>query len=306
MLSQRNMLDAVAKNVADELAGKGFMPNPLRAKLVGSRMALRGEQEFKSLAEAGGPSLDCFRALCTRCLGVGASLTAFLISGLPLDKRVRAEIETLGGIANTIVAVFDSLLDVSQSAPVLFAADPQFSDDASICASQKLVCNLVDLYFRKLDLLSTTAPRVRLLLERAIQRLYEAELRTAEPNRMQWSAWWRKNALLMIIMGLPAWLQMRDSDESEFAAHVMWLGRVGEFFGWLDDASDYELDQMTGGANWLRQRHESSIKECARRIAAKGQRVLSFWDARNSDSRARDTFTVIAWMWLNPACPDMA
>jgi len=291
------MPNAVAKTVAAELAGMGFMPHPLCGKLVGSRMANRGEQEFRCLCKESS-SVGPFRTVCAQYMGTGASLTEFLISGLNLDREVKSEIATLGGIANTIVSVFDKLLDSSGCVPVLFSDNPQFSADPEICAKQRLVVDLVELYYGRLRLFSSTAPRVRTLLDRAIRRLYQAELRTAVPNAMPWSAWWRKDALLTIIMGLPAWLQMRDNDQLEFAKHLMWLGRVGEFFGWLDDASDYEIDSATGSANWLHLRHESSVHDCARRIAAKGQRVLKFWDSRNGDSPERDTFTVISWMWL--------
>jgi hypothetical protein len=291
------MPNAVARSLAAELAAMGFMPNPLRAKLVGSRMADRGEQEFTCLRKESA-ALDSFRTVCAHYLGTGASLTEFLISGLTLDREVKSQIATLGGIANTIIGVFDKLLDDSQCVPVLFGDNPQLSADSEICGKQKLVLDLVDLYFRKLDSLNATALRVRALLELAIRRFYQAELGTAA-NALSWSAWWRKNALLTVIMGLPAWLHMRDSDHFRFREHLMWLSRVGEFLGWLDDAADYESDAAAGSANWLLLWHESSINNRIGRIAAKGQRVLRFWDARNADSPARDTFMVIAWMWLN-------
>ncbi len=292
------MLNAVAQCVAAELAARGFMTDPLCGKLVGARMADRGEREFQCLRKES-VSLASFPAMCIHHLGVGASFTEFLICGLPLDRGLKSELATLGGIAHAIFAVFDALLDVSRCVPVLFGNNPQLSADSETCGKQQLVLDLVDLYFRKLDSLPATAPPVRRLLEQAIQRLYKAELRTADPNALRWSTWWRKNALPIVIMGLPAWLHMRESYQSEFAGHVLWLGRVGEFLGWLDDAADYERDASAGSANWLRLRHKSSIDDCARRIAAKGRLVLNSWDSRNADSPVRDTFTVIAWNWLS-------
>jgi hypothetical protein len=291
------MLNALAQCLAAELAASGFTTDPLCGKLVAARMADRGEWEFQCLCQESA-SLASFPAMCIHHLGVGASFTEFLICGLPLDRALKCELATLGGIAHAIFAVFDALLDVSGCVPVLFGDNPQLSADSETSGKQQLVLDLVALYFRKLDSFPATTPPVRRLLEQAIQRLYKAELKTAAPNALRWSTWWRKNALPIVIMGLPAWLHMRDSDQSDFAQHLMWLGRVGEFLGWLDDASDYERDAAAGSANWLRLHHES-IDDCARRIAAKGRRVLNFWDSRNADSPVRDTFTFLAWNWLS-------
>ena len=290
------MLTGVAQSLTAELAAIGFMPESLGIKLVGARIADRAECEFERLSQNIAPPKR-WRALCVHHLGIGASFTEFLIAGLPLEREFKSKVASLGGIAHTIYALFDALLDVSQAPPVLFAGDPRFAADPEIRGKQELVVSLVNLYFQKLSLLSG-APRIHALLERVIRRLHEAELRSAMPRQIERKTWWRKNALPIVVMGLPAWLSTPPESKIRFAEHIMWLGRVGEFLGWLDDFSDYERDGASGHANRLRLENSVSIEAHARRAAAMARRILGFWDSRNGISPARDTFTVIAWTWL--------
>ncbi len=296
------MPDAVAQSLQRELPNIGIDPGPLCIKLVGARIADRGETEFERLSREN-PLLMPHRAVCVRHLGVGASFTEFLISSLQLNRDSRSAVASLGGIAHTIYAVFDSLLDESQSVPNLFAAqDPCPPADVAIRSKHQLVIDLVNLYFRDVNLLSPGNPRILAFLERAIQKLYRAELRSAEPNHFRWSTWWRKNVLPIVIMGVPAWLSVPTASNISFADHLRWLARVGEFLGWLDDFSDYDRDCSSGQINRLTFESGISIPALAKRVSAKGRRVLEAWDAVNADSPARDTFTVITWMWL--AAPD--
>jgi len=306
------MLTAVAQTLAAELAATGFMPDPLGVKLVGARIADRGEYEFARLSQAIVPP-QCLRAVCAHHLGIGASFTEFLAGGLPLDREFGSEVASLGGIAHTIFALFDALLDVSECAPELFGGDTRFAADPTIRSEQELVVRLVELYFHKLGMLCSGASRVRALLERTIHKLYAAEIQSALRGEIGWKTWWRKNALPIVVMGLPAWFFIPRNSKIEFVEHMLWLGRVGEFLGWLDDFSDYERDCASGHANRLRLQDEVSIKPCARRVAARGQRVLRYWDLHNEVSPARDTFTVVAWKWLaipefnlppSPSAPD--
>lgn len=291
------MPGALAQRLATELATAGFKPDPLLIKLVGGRIAERGKHEFERL----GPAVTeagSWRTVCAHHLGIGASFTDFLTSGLALEREIRSEISSLGGIAHTIFAVFDFLLDVSGSAPELFSDHVQLAADPDVRSRQKLVIDLVHLYFRKAKALSSSAPHVYELLERGIHKLHAAELLTSKQHEIEYSTWWRKNALPIILMGLPAWLSVPGKSKISFTDHMLWLGRVGEFLGWLDDISDYERDCALGHANRLRLNGAFSIERFVRRVTAKGQRVLNLWDSRNGVSPARDTFRVIVWMWL--------
>jgi hypothetical protein len=291
------MLDAIALSLAADLAASGFAPDPLSVKLVGARIADRGAFEFECLPSTITPPKP-LRSLCAHHLGMGASLTEFLIGGVSPDRDFIAAAASLGGIAHTIFAVFDALLDVSHCVPQLFGGDSVLASDPEIRSRQQLVIELVNLYFLRLSLFPPDSLRVRALLDRAIRRLYDAELHSAMPAEVCWKTWWRKNALPIIVMGLPAWLSIRPEGKIGFPQHLQWLGRVGEFLGWLDDFADYEQDCALGNANRLRLQDAISMEACARRVAAKGRRVLSFWDSHNSVSPARDTFRVIVWTWL--------
>jgi hypothetical protein len=291
------MPDRVAAILAGELARSGFEPEPLTVKLVGARMADRGADEFDRLARSI-PRVSQFESFCVHHLGAGASLTEFLVSGTGREREHLSEIAFLGGIAHTIYAAFDRLLDSVGSVPELFGRLPFADHDSAITAEQRLVIELVDFYLQRLHRLASKSPGVEAFIERAIHRLYEAELRSGSGHALAWKTWWRKNALPIVVMGLPVWLLTCNKSKIRFPDHLLWLGRVGEFFGWVDDFADFEQDYACGHANWLRLASQDSISSLARRVAAKGRRVLHLWDERNQPGPARDTFLVIVWMWL--------
>jgi hypothetical protein len=297
------MPHAVAEFLAAELAQIGLEPEPLLTKLVASRIADRGDSEFESLAVRF-RDVGALRSKCRYHLGIGASLTEFLIGGLSSKQEFQLQVASLGGIAHTIYALFDSLLDVSGCVPELFTSRPEWSADPKIRTQQEFVTDLVRFYFQKLDGLSFEGSPVRAFIERAIHKLYAAELQSAVPGEIERKAWWRKNALPIIVMALPAWFSAQEGSNMRFTEHLMWLGRVGEFLGWLDDFSDSEKDQAAGQANRLNALGRSFIQVLARKVAIKGQRVLQFWDSRNSDIALRNTFTVIVWTSLAPPAPE--
>ena len=290
--------ESIARILATELARRGFRPEPLTVKLVGARMADRGADEFDSLAQSVA-DIARFDNFCVHHLGAGASLTEFLVSGMGLAKEHLLEVASLGGIAHAIYAAFDGLLDSVGIAPELFGGAPCAGHDSAMPAQQRLVTWLVEFYFERLRSLSPKSPRMEAFIERAIHRLYEAELQSARGAALKWRTWWRKNALPIIVMALPGWLLTCNQSKMRFSEHLLWLGRVGEFFGWIDDFADYEHDYACGHANWLRHVTGLPVEAVARRVAAKGQRVIHFWDRRNQAGPARDTFLVIVWMWLN-------
>ncbi|HZS55168.1 MAG TPA: hypothetical protein VFA65_12245 [Bryobacteraceae bacterium] len=293
------MQTPLADFLVQELGLAGFAPDPLLIKLVASRMADRGANEFQNLRGRLG-EVEHLRCKCMYHLGVGASLTEFLVAGLPLSRDARREVASLGGIAHTIYAVFDTLLDTSGSVPELFGEQTRLSGDPEIRSQQQLVLDLVKLYFAKLNSLPELNGRIQVMTARAIERLYRAELHSAQPGDVTFSTWWRKNALPIVIMGLPGWISASGKSTISFTEHLLWLGRVGEFFGWVDDFSDYEKDRASGQANRLKLMEKTSLRSFARNTATKGKRILRLWESRNDDPATRNTFTVVVWTSLVP------
>jgi hypothetical protein len=288
--------DAVGNLLLAELDKLGFAPDDLLTKLVGSRIGQRGEDEFQ-IVSARFPDVGDVRPMFTHHLGIGASMTEFLIAGLALHSAMRAQVASLGGIAHTIYALFDSLLDVSGCVPELFSNQSPvvFGADTH---KQELLIRLVGLYFERLNSMSGQATKIRALLERTIHKLHKAELESSAPGEITRQAWWRKNALPLVVMALPGWLFATDLSNIRFTEHLLWLCRVGDFLGWLDDFSDFEKDSASGQANRLKQYDPTLFPNLARQAAIRGQRALQLWDLRNSNPLARNTFTVIAWTSL--------
>jgi hypothetical protein len=101
------------------------------------------------------------------------------------------------------------------------------------------------------------------------------------------------------MLGLPAWIAADSFDSCRCMRHLMWLARVGEFFGWVDDCVDYTEDVTLGQANRIDGRLCSISKEqFVRKIAASGKQLLAQWDLANGPSTLRSTFGVIVWSWI--------
>lgn len=291
------MLSPVARVLAADLATAGFAPDSLCAKLVAARIADRGREEYRKLPESITAS-GVWRQTSVHHLGVGASLTDFLVSGIGLDRERRAEVATLGGTAHLIYAVFDSLLDNDGCVPDLFSETPAASLIPGMEAKHQFVKQLVEIYFKRLGPSVDGPEHFRSLLEKAIRRLYQAELQSVSPPASFRQVWWRKNALPIAVMGMPAWLPPVSRRYIGFTEHVQWLVRVGEFFGWLDDFADYDRDETSGHLNRLRLERVISVESLAKRVGDKARRIMYLWDSRNRDSPARDTYRVLVWTWL--------
>lgn len=291
------MPSLVARLLAVELAATGFAPSPLCAKLVGARIADRGQEEYRKLPDSIRAASE-WRKTSEHHLGVGASLTDFLMCGTGLDTTHRSKVATLGGIAHLIYAIFDHLLDTGSCVPDPF---PKTSADSQIQGAEvkhHFVNQLVESYYERLGPTAAGTEHVRSLLEKAIRRLHRAELQSAGSPASPRQVWWRKNALPIAVMGMPAWLPSFSRRYIGFTEYIQWLVRVGDFFGWLDDFSDYERDHASGHLNRLTFEPTISMEALAKRVADKGRRVLCVWDSRNRDSPARDTFRVLVWTWL--------
>jgi hypothetical protein len=283
----------------------------MRVHLVRSRIAARGEAELTRLS--GAIPVTGFRLFLIRHLGTGACLTEFLIAGTGADRVHASHVASLGGIANAIIAAFDHLVDTGKPADLLRLAQrlpfnprprelhlPVSTPEDNPDDLESLTYSLITLYFQRLRALKVTNPGILKLTERAIERMYRAEMRTATGSALvSRSVWWRKNTLPIAVMGLPAWLAS-GGGPFKFGDHLRWLCRAGEFLGWIDDCADYEEDRDLGQANRIvTLAPNQSLESIARGIARLGQRVMTIWDDRNPISPARDTFDVIVWTWIN-------
>ena len=292
------MFKSLIDCVAEQLRSVGVTASRETMDRVSDRMIVRGWEDFHHLRSKVVTDLRPFQKPIVRSLGTGALLTEFVTAGVPVDGQNRAVLAALGGLVILIVSTFDVMLDEGGSVPVLFSASP-IKPGSAEDARFTLLRELVDLYFRELQMLPNARGEVRVLTETAIHRMYAAEVRSVSESCISRTTWWRKNVLPFVVMGLPAWLGSRSLDAAAFRRHLTWLCRLGEFFGWLDDCVDYADDSATGRPNridsQLRRRPAASL---ARGIAAQAQRVMLQWDAANQSSPKRDVFAVMVWSWI--------
>ena len=286
--------------LADEFAAMGITIDPdVRARLTAGFLA-RGNREFERLRQEIGIDIARFKKPCIKSLGVGAALTEMAVSGVPLTAEGLSEITALGGLAILMVSAFDSALDAGVQIPALFPLDGDVK--CADCAQRKpsLIRSAVNLYFKRLAALPQTRPQVRRVVEKSIERMYAAELDSVAGPKISRQSWYRKNALPIAILGIPAWMVSDTCLDGHFRRHLAWLCRLGEFFGWVDDCVDYDEDLANAHANRIDFRLQSmSQSHLAHTIAGQAKRILSQWDVVDPASPARDYFAVIVWSWID-------
>jgi hypothetical protein len=293
------MHEDLIPKVAGELRAAGVAVDPFTANRLVARILVRGEQEFDQLRREMGHCLDPFHQPMIRSLGTGASITEFAIAGVPFAREYLAHVTALGGLATLIVSAFDAILDHGGRVPELFPRKPQVVPARHNGSKVAVVQELVEVYYRRLDELPQSHQNVRAMLEKVIQRMYYSELRSITGAGISRTTWWRKNVLPFVVMGLPAWLAAPSFPVAVLQRHLMWLGRLGEFFGWLDDCLDYAEDSALGQANRIDVRLRSISEESlARSIADQARRILTQWDRANEGSPIRSIFAVIVWTWI--------
>jgi hypothetical protein len=286
--------------LADQFVSMGVTVDPaVRARLT-ARVRTRGIREFRRFREEIDIDITGFEKPCIQSLGIGAALTEFAVSGLPLTSEGLSAVTALGGLAVLMVSAFDSALDGGLQVPDLFPLDR--GADRPGCARHKpsLIRSAVTLYFCRLAGLPQTQPQVKGIIERAIERMYVAELESVGGPNVSRRCWWRKNALPIALLGIPAWMAVDTCQDEGFRRHLAWLCRLGEFFGWLDDCVDYEADLANAHANRIDFRLQSiPASRLVRNIAGQAKRILSQWDIVNPAAPARDYFAAIVWGWID-------
>lgn len=285
--------------LAGELTAAGITIDPaVRARRT-ARIRARGEREFERLREEIGIDITPYKQPCIRSLGVGAALTEFAISGVPLAHKGRLAVIALGGVAVLMVSAVDSALDRGVPLPCLLPPDGESEGARSSQPIPSLIRAALNVYFRRLAALPQASPQLCGMVKKAIDRMYAAELETVFCPSVGRRAWWRKNVLPIAILGIPAWMAAGPSAADQFRRHLAWLCRLGEFFGWLDDCVDYGHDLANAHANRIDTRLQSrSQAQLVRDIAGQAKRILTQWDAVNPLVPARDYFAVIVWGWI--------
>ena len=286
--------------LADEFVAMGVTIDPdVRTRLTAEVWA-RGNREFERLQQEIGIDITHFKKPCIQSLGIGAALTEMAVSGVPLTAEGLSAVTALGGLAILMVSAFDSALDAGVQIPALFPLDGDV--ECAGCAQRKpsLIRSAVNLYFTRLAALPQTRPQVRRVVEKSIERMYAAELDSVAGPKISRQSWYRKNALPIAILGIPAWMVADACPDGQFRRHLAWLCRLGEFFGWLDDCIDYDEDLANAHANRIDFRLQSMPQSrLVHTIAGQAKYILSQWDVVDPASPARDYFAVIVWGWID-------
>lgn len=290
----------IAEAVRDALARRGLSvkPNQIahltdRSRLLGARLWHRFKPEIRNELAAT-PAI--------RIMGVGYALTEFAISPVALSREAATCVSALGGLANLIVATFDEKIDDGIPSGNVLA--PSALEDVNPC--RNVIERLVKKYYEEMAVVTRGAPEVRMLLQRAIRRMYDAEILTAQGGAgIAGHIWRRKSALPFVVMGFAAWGLASAQVQSRRMAHLRWLYRLGELIGLVDDSVDLQSDQTAGRANRVAVLvSERGLERPAERIAALATRVLSEWDGFVYRSRTkllvRQTLPAVIWSCLTP------
>lgn len=280
-----------------ELRSAGLLLDATTYQSVRSAVSAAGAIEVRRLETALGPSvwrrgLACLGRPypdgdCRRVLGFGRVLCGFAVAPLGLAGEERESVLRLGALCNFIVATYDHLVDSAPGrrpplhrdsvAPIRgrWSAGRLIAQVLRPPAS-RLMQQLVALYFAELRRLPHAGTHIRLRegIERLILRMYDAEgasLNGAAPARLLR----RKAALPFVVMGLPGWLALAEEQGGEYWWHLRWLYRLGDLFGWVDDAVDLEEDRGAGRPNRLLTDPVTPIG-----IATDAGRLLTEWRER--------------------------
>jgi hypothetical protein len=231
-----------------------------------------------------------------RVLGTGRLLTEYALAPLGIIDRAREPVARLGALSNLIVALYDHCFDNSPDGHRVIVRSMlrvgqlprarRFIRRFIGRADHRLMVGLVHLYYGELERLGqhdVAGRSVVRITRRAIVKMYEAEALTApRRNPVTESVLRRKAALPFVVMGLPGWVAATASPDL-FRAHLMWLYRLGVYFGRVDDVVDIESDRRTGACNgfdlWVeRRRAEHSPLAAADEIASQAEHLMRRWN----------------------------
>jgi len=265
-----------------------------------ARVAALGRREFERFRKEIGIEVAPFEKPCVQSLGVGAALTEFAVSSVPVTAEGLSAVTGLGARAILMVSLFDSALDRGLPVPSLSPVDAAVRCSDNAGDSHPLIHRAVNLYLDRLAALPRNRPHLKHLVQRAIERMYAAELESAAGPKIPRRSWWRKNVLPVVILGVPAWIFADACPPRQFRRHLAWLCRLGEFLGWLDDCVDYHDDLQYRHANRIDSRLRSMSRfQLVRNIAGQANRLLSEWDVANPTAPMRDYFAVLVWGWID-------
>ena len=261
-----------------------------------------GELHYDTLQPAEGSKLERNSKLAFRLLGFGHVMTEFAVAHLRIRETQMLGPLSLGALANLIVSAYDGLIDSGHDPERVLPRSRLNGAGKRASRGDPLITALVDLYFERLACLPHPHPPVRKTLQNAILRMYDAERATAGAAEFSPEVWRRKSALPFVIMGLPIWMTTPSFDVRACRAHLAWLYRLGQFFGWIDDAADLDADRAANRPNYFNSRPK---RFPAVRVARHARRILDTWDAgapRDRDTGTlRQTFLAIVWSWLGVA-----
>jgi len=286
--------------LAEEFVAIGVTIDPDVRKRLTAELWARGSRDYERLQQEIGIDITDFKRPCIQSLGIGAAFTEMAVSGVPLTAEGLATVTALGGLAVLMVSAFDSALDAGVEIPALFPLDGDV--ECGGCGERKpsLIRSAVNLYFKRLAALPQTRPQVRRVVEKSIERMYAAELESVAGPKITRQSWYRKNALPIAILGIPAWMVADACPDKQFRRHLAWLCRLGEFFGWLDDCVDYDQDLANAHANRIDFRLQTMPQSrLVHTIVGQAKRILSQWDVVDPACPAREYFAVIVWGWID-------
>jgi hypothetical protein len=288
-----------------ELQSAGLLLEATTYQSVRSAVSAAGATEVRRLEMALGPSVWRRGLACLgrpypdgdsrRVLGFGRMLCGFAVAPLGLAGEARESVLRLGALCNFIVATYDHLVDSDpgQRPPLhrgsIAPARHGWSARRLLGRifrppAARLMQQLVGLYFAELERLPHAGTHIRLRagIERLILHMYDAEgasLNGAATARLLR----RKAALPFVVMGLPGWLAVAEEQGGEYWWHLRWLYRLGDLFGWVDDAVDLEEDRGAGRPNRLLTDPVTAVG-----IATEAGRLLAEWRERvRTDDAAR-------------------
>ena len=289
----------LSRALAGELTAAGVIADNDQKNFVSARISWRGTKLFEDLESEFGEGVTELREQFVSGLGMGAVAAEFVTAPVPVTPACRRALADLGGLLILSVTAFDRVLDSGRPPPeVRYSATP-VSPPVHGGPLEAWLPSIQTEYFRRLDRLPQRQPAIRTLADSIMRRMYAAELGSVSPQPASRSTWWRKNVLPIVMLGLPAWIAADPFHSSSFFRHLMWLARLGEFFGWVDDCVDHAEDVILGQANRIDFRLRSTSREhLVHWIAAQGKRVLAQWDLASGPPALRSTFAVIVWSWI--------
>jgi len=262
-------------------------------------MRLLGDTEWNGLAGLDVTGISAPKA--RRLLGAGFALAEFLIAPVPARTVIHNSVCSLAALANLMVVVCDGLLDGGASVgDVLPSAELAAGGG---CSSPVMV--LLREYFLRLEDIRPSEELLR-RIRKLVARMFDAEIRTVRrEGSLPYCFWLRKSSLPFVLMGLPAWAGCPDASPGRYIRHLLWLYRVGRFFGAIDDAVDFLEDCSAGQPNRWQEWEKVPRASAAACVAGWGTQILEEWDSlvpRTAETTVlRETFLHNIWGWLGPA-----